>query len=77
MINIIKKMPWIIPIIGSLTLGLAPFSPMPHLIEKIIMLSNGQLTKAVDIFDLLLHGLFPVLLIVKIVFSINKTKTGL
>jgi hypothetical protein len=56
-------------IIGSLTLGLAPFTPQPHLFEKIQMLVNGQLSNGVDIFDLLLHGMFPLLLITKAVFT--------
>ena len=31
---------------------MAPFSPMPHVLEKLIMLKDGNLTRAVDIFDL-------------------------
>lgn len=65
MINTIRKLPWLVLILGSLTLGLAPFSPQPHLFEKIQMLINGDLSRAIDVFDLLLHGLFPLLLIVK------------
>ena len=37
-------------------LALAPFSPQPHLIEKLGMLFTGQLTQGVDIFDLCMHG---------------------
>lgn len=70
----IRKLPWIVLILGSLTLGLAPFIPLPHLFEKIQMLSNGELTSATDIFDLLLHGIFPLLLIVKIAFSFKLNK---
>ena len=72
MINLIRKLPWTVLIIGSLTLGLAPFSPQPHLFEKLQMLINGELTQAVDIFDFLLHGLFPALLLLKVVFSMRK-----
>ena len=61
----IRKLPWLVLILGSLTLGLAPFTPQPHLFEKIQMLINGELSKGVDVFDLFLHGLFPLLLIVK------------
>jgi len=75
LINIFRKLPWIVLILGSLTLGLAPFTPLPHLFEKIQMLSSGELTRAVDIFDLLLHGLFPLLLIVKVVLSLYRNKT--
>ena len=65
MINTIRNLPWLVLILGSLTLGLAPFTPQPHLFEKIQMLVNGQLSQGMDIFDLFLHGLFPLLLIVK------------
>ncbi|MEB8432658.1 hypothetical protein OO007_10510 [Cocleimonas sp. KMM 6892] len=69
MINTIRNLPWIVLIIGSLTLGLAPFTPQPHLFEKIQMLVNGQLSNGVDIFDLFLHGMFPLLLITKAAFT--------
>jgi hypothetical protein len=44
---------------------LAPFSPMPHVVEKLIMLKNGNLTRAVDIFDLCFHLAPTVLLAIK------------
>ncbi len=44
---------------------LAPFSPMPHVVEKIIMLKNGNLTRAVDIFDLVIHVAPTILLAIK------------
>lgn len=48
---------------GSLTLGLAPFVPTPHLFEKLALLFSGTLSRPVDILDLALHGLFPALLV--------------
>lgn len=62
----LDKIPWGILIIGSLTLGLAPFFPEPHLIEKIRMLLQGTLSRPIDIFDLFMHGAFPLLLLLKI-----------
>ncbi|MCB1758019.1 MAG: RND transporter [Gammaproteobacteria bacterium] len=53
-------------IIGSLLLGLAPFVPEPHLWEKLKMLAAGTLVKPLDIFDLVLHGTLPVLLLLKL-----------
>lgn len=50
------RIPLSILIVLCLTLGLAPFSPEPHLWEKLGMLASGELTRALDIFDLLLHG---------------------
>ncbi len=45
---------------------LAPFSPEPHLLEKSRMLINGELTKAIDIFDLFWHSLFISLLLIRL-----------
>jgi hypothetical protein len=44
---------------------LAPFRPMPHVIEKLIMLSTGTLTRPIDIFDLCYHLLPSILLAAK------------
>lgn len=48
-------------------LGLAPFSPEPHIWEKLKMLSTGSLHKPIDIFDLFLHGTPWVLLSLKLI----------
>lgn len=58
----------IVPLIVlALTLGLAPFLPEPHLVEKLRMLAAGTLTRPIDIFDLLLHGVPWLLLLAKVV----------
>ena len=75
MIDMIRKLPWFVVILGSLTLGLAPFTPQPHLFEKIQMLINGELSSGVDIFDFLLHAAFPLLLIIKAALLINSRKS--
>jgi hypothetical protein len=49
-------MRWLVPLIASLTLGLAPFAPEPHLVEKIRWLVVGHRFRPVDVFDLALHG---------------------
>ena len=49
-------------IIVALLLGLAPFSPEPHLLEKLTMLLHGTLSRPIDIFDLFLHA-SPVVLL--------------
>ncbi len=54
-------------ILASLTLGLAPFVPEPHIWEKLKMLASGQLKAPIDIFDLFLHGTPWVLLIAKLI----------
>lgn len=69
----LNKIPFSTLIIISLTLGLAPFVPEPHVWEKLKMLADGSLTKPVDIFDLVMHGTPWVLLGLKsILFIGNK-----
>lgn len=54
-------------VIAALLLGLAPFVPEPHVWEKLKMLANGTLSRPIDIFDLFLHGIPWILLIIKLV----------
>ncbi len=54
-------------LIMLIILALAPFYPMPHLIEKIIMLINGRLSHIRDIFDLVFHGGAAAIVITKAV----------
>ena len=67
----LDKIPLLPLAIGAIFLGLAPFQPVPHLWEKIIMLLEGRLSQPIDIFDLLLHATLPVLLILKLI-RINR-----
>ena len=53
-------------VVIALLLGLAPFTPEPHVWEKLRMLFGGSLSKPIDIFDLFLHGTPWVLLIIKL-----------
>ncbi|MEW5963840.1 MAG: RND transporter [Pseudomonadota bacterium] len=52
----LDRIPWHLAVIAALTLGLAPFFPEPHIWEKLKMLSRGTLTRPIDIFDFLMHG---------------------
>lgn len=65
----LDKLPLTTLILVSLTLGLAPFVPEPHVWEKLKMLAAGELARPIDIFDLLLHGSPWVLLGLKLVWS--------
>ncbi len=49
-------LPWGLVVLVCATLGLAPFVPMPHVLEKLGMLARGQLVRPIDWFDLLMHG---------------------
>jgi hypothetical protein len=46
----------------AIWMALAPFTPEPHLLEKLRMLSQGTLTSPLDIFDLMFHSLPLILL---------------
>ena len=57
----------------SLTLGLAPFTPEPHVWEKIKWVAAGAQGMApIDWFDLVLHGTPWVLLIWSIFNRLSK-----
>jgi hypothetical protein len=62
---------WLVLILLCLTLGLAPFTP-PHLWEKLVMLSRGELVRAIDAFDLLFHAAPWVLLLLKAVRALFR-----
>ena len=49
-------LPWSLVIVACLTLGLAPFTPEPHIWEKLKMLAAGELSRPIDILDFLMHG---------------------
>jgi len=70
----LDKLPWLIVIVSVATLGLAPYAPEPHVVEKLKMLVAGNLVKPIDIFDLLMHGSLWVVLVLKIIrqFTVKK-----
>jgi hypothetical protein len=63
----LDRLPLATLLLGAIALGLAPFYPEPHLVEKLRMLSQGELARPIDIFDLFLHGLPAVVLLLKLV----------
>jgi len=71
---LVARTPFYMVIMLSLTLGLAPFVPEPHIWEKLKMLAEGNLVKPIDIFDLLLHGAPWLLLIAKIAYREEGSK---
>ncbi len=66
MFKLIDKIPLLPLTIAAVFMMLAPFVPEPHLLEKIRMLSNGELTKPIDIFDLFWHSLFVTILLIRL-----------
>ena len=71
----------VLVLVMCLTLGLAPFTPEPHLVGKVRwLLGGGTGMTSVDYFDLLLHGL-PWLVLIFMVLGrlknvIWKSKPG-
>lgn len=58
--------------IASLTLGLAPFSPEPHLWGKLKWIAGGAVgMKPMDWFDTLLHGAPFILLAFALIFKLK------
>ena len=68
----LDKIPYWILIVISVFMLLAPFRPMPHVIEKLIMLKNGMLTKPIDIFDLFYHLIPTIILLLKVYRDYSK-----
>jgi hypothetical protein len=67
LLNWIDRLPLNLLIIAALLLGLAPFTPEPHLWEKLKMLASGTLSRPIDIFDLVMHATPAVLLVIRLV----------
>ena len=64
--KLVNRIPYPLLLLVCLTMGLAPFTPEPHLLEKIRLLAAGALTRPIDMFDFLLHGTPWVLLGLKL-----------
>lgn len=62
----------IYPLLASLTLGLAPFFPEPHIWKQIVNIANGIFTEPLDWFDLAMHGAPWIWLIYALVKQFNK-----
>jgi hypothetical protein len=69
---ILDMVPWPVAVVLCLTLGLAPFFPEPHIVEKLRFVAQGRLSKPIDIFDLLMHALPFVLVAAKL--SVMRSK---
>lgn len=74
MYKLLDRMSLPLLVVLCLTLGLAPFTPEPHLWEKLKLLVSGELGKAIDILDLLLHGSPWILLLIKLVLLATKKR---
>jgi hypothetical protein len=67
MLKWVDKLPVKPLIVVAVFFALAPFQPEPHLVEKLRMLSQGVLTRPIDIFDLFMHSLPIILLAIRLI----------
>jgi hypothetical protein len=66
-LRFIDHLPLVPLLVVAIFMLLAPFKPMPHVLEKLMMLKNGALTRPIDIFDLFFHLAPTILLLIKLV----------
>jgi hypothetical protein len=72
MFNWLDSIPYTLLILIAVFMLLAPFRPMPHVVEKLIMLKNGTLSKPIDIFDLVFHLVPTAVLIAKLARDVGR-----
>jgi len=63
----LNRIPLLPLAIAAIFMALAPFSPEPHLLEKLRMLSHGELVKPIDIFDLFWHSFLLLILAIRLI----------
>ncbi|MFZ0131402.1 MAG: hypothetical protein WAK95_02590 [Desulfobacterales bacterium] len=68
---LLDRIPYALLIVIAVFMLLAPFRPMPHVLEKLTMLKNGTLVRPIDIFDLVYHLLPTILLALKLIRSLR------
>jgi len=68
----LDRIPYMLLVPLAIFLALAPFSPEPHLWEKLKMLFAGTLLRPIDIFDLFLHGTPLLLLLLKVSLDVSR-----
>jgi len=73
--KIFDSFSWLMVVVICATLGLAPFTPEPHVWEKLKMLFSGELNQGIDIFDLMMHGLPWVILIGKLARQVTQIQS--
>ena len=67
---LLEKIPYPILILITVLMLLAPLRPMPHVVEKLLMLRDGSLHRPIDIFDLFYHLVPLIILVIK--FSLDR-----
>ncbi len=70
--KLIDWLPFSVLLPLALVLLMAPFKPMPHAWEKLLLLLNGALTRPLDICDLLFSILPSFLVAIKITHRFRR-----
>lgn len=70
----LDRIPLYLLVLVAAWLAVAPISPEPHLVEKARMLSQGVLTRPLDIFDLIFH-IAPIGLVALKVWRVMRART--
>jgi hypothetical protein len=65
-LRFLDSLPFSVLIIAAILMLLAPFMPMPHVLEKLIMLKEGTLRRPIDVFDLFFHLAPAIILLLKV-----------
>ena len=71
----LDRIPLLWFVLIALWLLVAPVVPEPHLIEKLRWLVRGELTRPLDIFDLLLHSVPMLLLVWRLWRDVQRRKS--
>ena len=70
--NFIDRIPYTLLIVLAVFMLLAPFRPMPHVVEKLMRLKDGALHRPIDIFDLFYHLTPLIVLLMKLYKDRNR-----
>jgi hypothetical protein len=70
----LDKIPYSLLLPLAVVMALLPFSPEPHLWQKLKMLAAGTLVRPIDIFDLFMHGAPLLLLAFKLLSGVTRKR---
>ena len=71
----LANLPMSLLLVVAILAAVAPVVPEPHLWEKLKMLAAGELSRPIDIFDLIFHATPLALLVLKLVAGRGQTPT--
>jgi hypothetical protein len=70
----LANLPMSLLLVVAILAAVAPVVPEPHLWEKLKMLAAGELSRPLDIFDLIFHATPLALLVLKLVADRQQSK---